>query len=455
MNSQAMVPNAFMQNIYPGAVPPLPVENKPPPPPPPSSNTNTIVSDLNAGQSIQTGIAQQQSILTANNKKPVVETIQSHVPSNVNNAAQPESAKPSTQESFEPRVNRFSDNNRRNIDQDNDDNSYPNWRNNNNRNDQNWIHNNRNQKRSQNPFANDSNSSYRSTNFENENRDENQFQTDRQKLADVKSQEEIDFDEQYRIWEEQFDQWKRDNENHQDGQRYNDFLKQMENCRDKMLQKREMLRKKRLKSFGISDSPPPQQHLQTDSFKRNLDNSKPLFGSSVSGGIPGLDLVHGGNSSKNEKADTKPEIQSAPIADINQILDDPNIKSLLSDIQMQQQQHKQQEQQHNEINPFNERRNDRFQNTNQMNSFGQSSGSGDSMGQRNPFRNKNNDNFSENSGGNEQLDNNEFDERPMKRECRWNDEHVDGVQQFDRFQQEDRYFPRERMVCLLFIIYLS
>lgn len=438
MNSQAMVPNVFMQNIYPGAVPPLPVENKPPPPPPPSSATATV-SDPNAGQSIQTGILQQQqSPLTANNQKPAVETIQPHMPSNVN--TQPELAKSSTQESFEPHVKRFNDNNRRNNNQDNDDNSFPNWRNTNNRNDRNWIQNNRNQKRTQNPFANDSNSSYRSTNCEIENQVDSKFQTDRQNLADVKSQEEIEFDEQYRIWEEQFDQWKRDNENHQDGQRYNDFLKQMENCRNKMLQKREMLRKKRLKSFGISDSPPPQQ----------MDDSKPLFGSNDSGGgIPGLDLVHGGNSSKKERFEAKaPEVQSAPVADINQILDDPNIKSLLSNIQMQQQQHKQkqQQQQQNEMNQGDERRNDRFQTT-KMNPFGQPSGSGNSTGQRNPFRNKNNDNFAGNCSENQQSDNNDFDERPIKRECRWNDEHVDDVQQFDRFQQEDRNPNRERMVC--------
>lgn len=453
-----MVSNVFMQNMYPGAIPPLPVENKPPPPPippPPSSSTTTTVLDPNAGQSIQTGILQQhqqqqqQSLITSNNQKPAVEPIQPHMPSNVN--TQPESAESSTQESFEPNVNRFNENNRRNINQDNDDNSYSNWRNKNSRNDRNWIQNNKNQKRNQNQFASDSNSSYRSANFENENRGGSKLQTGRQNLADVKSQEEIEFDEQYRIWEEQFDQWKLDNENHQDGQRYNDFLKQMENCRNKMLQKREMLRKKRLKSFGISDSPPPQQHSQTENnSKREMDDSKSLFGSNDSGGIPGLDLVHGGTSSKNEPLDTKSEVQSTAIADINQILDDPNIKSLLSNIQMQQKQHKKHQQQ-NEMQQFNEKRNDRFQ-AKKMDSIGQPSGSGESMGQRNLFRNKNYDNFADNSGGNQQFDNNDFDERPMKRECRWNDEHVDGVQQLNRSQQEDRNFSRERMVCCYIVM---
>lgn len=51
-------------------------------------------------------------------------------------------------------------------------------------------------------------------------------------------QEEIEFDEQFRKWEEEFDKWKKANVNHPDKNAYRQYEQQFESVRVKLLQVR-------------------------------------------------------------------------------------------------------------------------------------------------------------------------------------------------------------------------
>ena len=50
------------------------------------------------------------------------------------------------------------------------------------------------------------------------------------------SQEELEFDEQFRKWEEEFDKWKKANVNHPDKDAYRQYEQQFESVRVKLLQ---------------------------------------------------------------------------------------------------------------------------------------------------------------------------------------------------------------------------
>lgn len=50
------------------------------------------------------------------------------------------------------------------------------------------------------------------------------------------SQEEIEFDEQFRKWQQEFDAWKTANINHPDKNAYNQYEQQFESVRQKLLQ---------------------------------------------------------------------------------------------------------------------------------------------------------------------------------------------------------------------------
>lgn len=50
------------------------------------------------------------------------------------------------------------------------------------------------------------------------------------------TQEEIEFDEQFRKWQEEFDKWKRANVNHPDKIAYKQYEEQFESVRVKLLQ---------------------------------------------------------------------------------------------------------------------------------------------------------------------------------------------------------------------------
>lgn len=154
-------------------------------------------------------------------------------------------------------------------------------------------------------------------------------------VNEVKSQEEIAFDIQFRKWEESFLEWKKNNANHPDQNQYNDFVIKMEACRKQLFARREQLRQKRLGSNM-------QMNSETKAFKQTTnewitqtaDNSV----QSQSGTaffttknddvskIPGLDW-------SEEKV---PEANLSIVAHVNNILGDPEIKTLLSNIQKQQ-----------------------------------------------------------------------------------------------------------------------
>lgn len=424
------IPNMYMAGFVP---PPLPIEqtaaSHPPPPPPPQQDATGQLSSANLTSPSTTDTTQQLPSLLTTQIQPNDLPLQS--PSSNVDAGKPV---------LQSNKDRFNDNRRDNMNDDAWD-SHQNRRNNRNNN-RNWTQNNRNNN-SRNPFSNNFNSS----NNRNEN---NKFQSTNPIDPDAKSQEEIEFDEQYRQWEERFEDWKRENSNHVDRQRYNDFVSQMENCRQSMLKRRDNLRQKRLNQLGLTNN--QSQYSSNTQMSQNKDDyrdhgdaksqsasssSLQLFGSSSNdgnGGIPGLDLVHSGNSNPIESHESRGNVnvksETLPSINITQILDDPNIKSLLSNIQRQQQQ-----QQQNDVN----------QGPSHNNSFNTPSGSDDNH--QNPFRNNNfqnnRDKFMKRENQNDYNDGKDFGERPNKRECRWND---NNQQQYDRFQQNDRNFSREQSV---------
>lgn len=174
-----------------------------------------------------------------------------------------------------------------------------------------------------------------------------------------KTPEEIAFDDQFRKWEEQFMNWKRDNANHPDRKAYNDYESKMEECRSKLLQRRAEMRQRRATAIsskivdqgdlaptqnvtkdeenGMSQSDESQVAMITGSTVESKDQNIGVFGAPNSeSGIPGLDLVDESTENENTSNAAQPEATSNFSA-INNILGDPNIKSLLSNIQKQQQ----------------------------------------------------------------------------------------------------------------------
>lgn len=171
-----------------------------------------------------------------------------------------------------------------------------------------------------------------------------------------KSQDEIAFEAQFRKWEDSFMEWKRNNANHPDRNQYNEFVEKMEGCRRQLQQRREMLRKKHLDSKRDAQLPDSKQSEQQS--KPNKENDKiestraaepstklpneshpippsaNLFTnrSDSEAGIPGLDLV------AEESAPT-PKSDPNIVARVTNILGNPEIQSLLSNIQIQKQQH--------------------------------------------------------------------------------------------------------------------
>lgn len=176
-----------------------------------------------------------------------------------------------------------------------------------------------------------------------------------------KTPEEIAFDEQFRKWEEQFMNWKRDNANHPDRKAYNDYESKMEECRSKLLQRRAEMRQRRATAISSkivdqADLAPTQtvtKHEENENEMSQSDESQVatnagstveskdqnigvFVASNSESGIPGLDLVDESIGNENISNVAPPEANSNFSA-INNILGDPNIKSLLSNIQKQQQ----------------------------------------------------------------------------------------------------------------------
>lgn len=62
------------------------------------------------------------------------------------------------------------------------------------------------------------------------------LQNDQLSSASNITQEELEFNEQFRKWEEEFDNWKKANANHPDKTAYKQYEQQFESVRQKLLQ---------------------------------------------------------------------------------------------------------------------------------------------------------------------------------------------------------------------------
>ncbi|XP_058170884.1 uncharacterized protein LOC131286040 [Anopheles ziemanni] len=74
---------------------------------------------------------------------------------------------------------------------------------------------------------------------------------DKPPLPEETSAEEIAFDEQFRKWEQEFETWKRKNKNHPDKTAYREYEQKCMDCRKKLLERREQLRRKRLEQTRL------------------------------------------------------------------------------------------------------------------------------------------------------------------------------------------------------------
>lgn len=226
------------------------------------------------------------------------------------------------------------------------------------------------------------------TNFNNQNttshdehalNDHDNEETSREE----KSQEEIAFDIQFQKWEDQLAEWKRNNANHPDRNQYNDFVMKMEGCRKQLMQRRESFRQKRLdrnrnaqSSRNSQNNPSPQDMnkneismevtdqesvSQANAVANSFETKDSTVASSLfssercdsNAAIPGLDLVSGNETPSQSSAPLQscaPSQCNAPpkcettnsdsasniVARVTNILGNPEIQSLLSNIQKQQ-----------------------------------------------------------------------------------------------------------------------
>lgn len=272
---QPILANNFVQNVIP---PPLPTDNNNPPPPPPPENENFSNLNLNPNanlstQNIATNVAQALHDVSTleQSRKPIEKSKQ---PTNRYNMYERDSLPSNSFENQNSNIDRSNDNLQSNFDSNNDRFDENQW----NNQDEDFRRNNtnnnmnRNWKNNSNNNANKSNNRFNrnQSNFGGNNQQRNQNTSE-------KTQEEILFEEQYRQWEENFLQWKRDNSNHPDRQRYDDFVSQMEGIRKKLLEKRENLRQNRLKRENQmsmnSDEPYAGASTSSQSETQNTKNT--------------------------------------------------------------------------------------------------------------------------------------------------------------------------------------
>lgn len=171
--------------------------------------------------------------------------------------------------------------------------------------------------------------------------------------ASDKTPEEKAFDEQFKKWEEEFTNWKLQNANHPDTRAYLEYEQKMEECRTKLLERREQMKRRKLEllqqqqqkqqqsqpSVQVTSIAQEQPRLSNEqkisgyshssghssgSLERNdsmdrigsgnvqplLDNSSSnhqsqlfLRGSASGSGIPGLDLVVDKHNANDENDD--------------------------------------------------------------------------------------------------------------------------------------------------------
>lgn len=180
--------------------------------------------------------------------------------------------------------------------------------------------------------------------------------TDLNDVEDGKTPEEIVFDAQFCKWEEQFMNWKRDNANHPDRKAYNDYEKKMEECRAKLVARREEIRRNRSRchnqsndcqenikqNVGLERQILSQPSEKSDTFELNKNNENLQVHNVENstetkiqdGKIPGLDLIS--NSIAVHANASVAQQYKADLSAIKSVLDNPNLTSLLSTIQVQQ-----------------------------------------------------------------------------------------------------------------------
>lgn len=228
------------------------------------------------------------------------------------------------------------------------------------------------------------------TNYNNRNattHDDNYALNDKDNDEDPggeKSQEEVAFDISFQKWEDQLAEWKRNNANHPDSYQYNEFVTKMEGCRQQLLQRRHKLRQKRLAKTGVNQNAPPLESPQNSSSHETMLNrdisTEPIVQETMSqvnapssspkpeetvasslfssercdsnAAIPGLDLVSENDATPNSvptpqkfsapphrappirTADPKTsESDSKFVAHVTNLLGNPKLQSIISDIQ--------------------------------------------------------------------------------------------------------------------------
>lgn len=79
------------------------------------------------------------------------------------------------------------------------------------------------------------------------------------------SEAEKTFDIQFKQWEGQFNEWKKQNQDHPDKVQYREYEKKWESWREQLLQRREQMRKKRLSKT------PDAANISSPAGKKNQD----------------------------------------------------------------------------------------------------------------------------------------------------------------------------------------
>lgn len=371
--------NQSTQNIVHGggfvAPPPLPDAYQPPPPPPPVQSMQPSEMPVQPVMYSQThNLQQPPPKVQVAPEQPSDSSPRMNEPQSTHiNPTQPSASMLSQDRNFnvdQSHSQHNQDGFRRNI-------RSSRWGNNDNS-DNNSDNSNRNNRM----FGGHTNFSNRNSTSHDDHASNDHDDDDEEK--EEKSQEEIAFDISFQKWEDQLASWKRNNANHPDRNQYNDFITKMEGCRKQLLQRRENLRQKRLDRIRSAqlvqnspNNPSPQatnkneisaegldqeNFGQTRTTTNNFEPEEPiapgLFSSDRCDGnaaIPGLDLVSGDDrpsrsggggsvggdgpppscSAPAKCESAKPETDSNIVARVTNILGNPQIQSLLSNIQKQ------------------------------------------------------------------------------------------------------------------------
>lgn len=404
-----------------------------------------VQQQITQQQEMSQNVAHVQNTQQLSSQQPSPKTNEQHSDINITNANQtqhqpsPSSSMQTKNEDFNAEQSTYS---QHNLDGFRRNNRNSRWGNNNNSNNVGNSNNNNNNRNNRMCGGNNFNNR---NNYDREN--QHALPQDASEPLDdnsEKSQEEIAFDIQFQKWEDSLMEWKRNNANHRDQSQYNDFVEKMEGCRRQLLQRRETLRQKRLDTIREAqakknNNQPKNDEMTNETSPSNITCDEPivkltdrksvasdLFSSQRNNnemGIPGLDLV----SEKNVEPIcnvTQPDPNI--VAHVNNILGNPEIQSLLSNIQKQK--HESVPVQSNDTNDLNVNNTQMYGSnlpTSQLDDGNRFGSYQREKCQVNPFRPNNQDsvNLSEQNV-------NQFEGNP-KRGRYWNDN-----QQTDRFDRD-------------------